>query len=244
LAFTLVAVTRTDELVEHPAGGRVFEERLLPGIADAAGDGRVRLDAIARWLQEVAYHDLLDAGFEQAGVWVVRRSRLRVETFPRFGEHVTVSTFCSGLGRFSAERRTSIRGESAAVEAVALWIWLDAESLRPARFEPRFVEIYRQSADGRGANVRLRHSDPPADAVRRPFAFRATDIDIAGHINNSHYWAVLEEELAGAAPEGIDAEIEYREPAEPGDALVLRDGSTRWVTTAAGEVQASIVQLD
>jgi acyl-ACP thioesterase len=237
-------VTRPDDLVERPAGGRVYEERLLPGIADAAGDGRVRLDAIARWLQEVAYHDLLDAGFEQEGVWVVRRSRLRVEAFPRFGERVTLSTFCSGLGRFSAERRTSIRGEMAAVEAVALWIWLDAETLRPARFEPRFVDVYRQSADGRGANVRLRHPEPPEGAERAPFGFRSTDIDIAGHVNNSHYWAVLEEELADAPPRRIDAEIEYREPAEPGEALVLRDGSARWVTTASGEVQASIVQLD
>jgi acyl-ACP thioesterase len=237
-------VTTTDELVDRPDGGRVFEERLLPGIADATGDGRVRLDAIARWLQEVAYHDLLDAGFREPGVWVVRRSRIRVEAFPRFGEPVVLSTFCSGLGRFSAERRTSIRGDSATVEAVALWIWLDAETLRPSRFEPRFVDIYAESADGRGANVRLRHPEPPGDCERLPFAFRASDIDIAGHVNNSHYWAVLEEELADAAPERIDAEIEYREPAEPGDSLVLRDGAGRWVTTAAGDVQASIVQLD
>jgi acyl-ACP thioesterase len=132
--FSLVAMLRSDDLVERPAGGRVFEERLLPGIADATGDGRVRLDAIARWLQEVAYHDLLDAGFEHQGLWVVRRSRLRVDSFPRFGESVTLSTFCSGLGRFSAERRTSIRGGPAVVEAVALWVWLDAETLRRARF--------------------------------------------------------------------------------------------------------------
>ena len=37
----------------------------MPGIADAVGDGRVRLDAIARWLQDVAYADLIDAGFER-----------------------------------------------------------------------------------------------------------------------------------------------------------------------------------
>ena len=129
------------------------------------------------------------------------------------------------------------------MEAVALWIWLN-EMLRPQRFSDRFVELYAASAEGRGANVRLRHPEPPDGCEPRPFAFRATDIDVAGHVNNSHYWAVLEEELAGASPERIDAEIEYREPAEPGRSLVLRDGGRRWVTTAAGEVQASIVQLD
>ena len=74
------------ELVAEPAAGRVFERALRPGIADALGDGRVRLDAIARWLQDVAYADLLDAGFEERGVWIVRRMRLRVESWPRFGE--------------------------------------------------------------------------------------------------------------------------------------------------------------
>ena len=98
---------------------------MMPGIADAVGGGRVRLDAIARWLQDVAYADILDAGFDQGGVWIVRRARMRVESFPRFGEPVTLRTHCSGLGRFSAERRTTIRGATAAVDAVASWVWID-----------------------------------------------------------------------------------------------------------------------
>ena len=58
----------------------------MPGIADAVGSGRVRVDAIARWLQDVAYADIIDAGFDEGGAWVVRRMRMRVEAFPRFGE--------------------------------------------------------------------------------------------------------------------------------------------------------------
>jgi acyl-ACP thioesterase len=235
-------VTSPGELVDHP-GGRVFEERLLPGIADATGDGRVRLDAIARWLQEVAYHDLLDAGFEEAGAWVVRRQRLRVSSFPRFGEPVTLRTFCSGLGRFAAERRTSIRGATARVEAVALWIWLDVETLRPMRFPPMFVELYAASADGRGAGVRLRHSEPPPDCDRDGFTFRASDLDVAGHVNNSHYFAVLEQELVGAEPTSVDVEIEYREPAAAGEVAILRDRERRWIVDAGGRVCASAVQL-
>src|SRR5262245_11434301 len=88
------------ELVAEPGVGRVFERTLLPGIADAGGDGRVRLDALARWLQDVAYADLLDAGPSDDGVWIVRKARMRVERFPRFGDSVRVRTFCSGLGRF------------------------------------------------------------------------------------------------------------------------------------------------
>jgi acyl-ACP thioesterase len=126
------------ELVGEPGSGRIFERTLTPGIADGIGDMRIRLDAIARWLQDVAYADLIDAGFEQEGIWIVRRVRMRVRAFPRFGEEVTLRTFCSGVGRFSAERRTSVRGATGHVDAVALWIWIDAGG-EPARFPDRFV---------------------------------------------------------------------------------------------------------
>ena len=228
------------ELVAEPGEGRVFERTLVPGIADAGGDGRVRLDALARWLQDVAYADLLDSGADGSGVWIVRRARMRVDRFPRFADPVKLRTFCSGIGRFSAERRTSVSGASAAVEAVALWVWIDAETGRPKRFPPQFVAAYEQSAAGRDAPVRLRHGDPPDDCERRPWSFRATDEDVAGHINNSHYWAALEEELAGASPQSLDVEIEYREPMLPGPATVLRTADGLWIASRDGETGDSV----
>jgi acyl-ACP thioesterase len=229
------------ELVDWP-GGRSFDQAMRPGIADADGNGRCRLDAIARWLQDIAYADLVDAGFEGRGAWIVRRTRIRVESFPRFGEDLVLHTFCSGIGRFSAERRTSIRGETAALETVALWVCLDPERGRPMRFPPDFVSIYEESAAGRDANVRLRHPDPPEGAKPSAWSFRASELDPAGHINNSHYWTPLEEELAsGAQPDSIDAEIEYRDPAMPGEVEVLRDGSSLWIASE-GVVHASLVR--
>jgi acyl-ACP thioesterase len=216
---------------------------MRPGVADADGAGRCRLDAIARWLQDVAYADLVDAGFEGRGAWVVRRTRIRVESFPRFGEDLALRTFCSGLGRFSAERRTSIRGATAAVETVALWICLDPERGRPMRFPADFVAAYEESAAGRDANVRLRHPEPPEDAERSAWRFRATEMDPAGHINNSHFWAPLEEELAaGDEPESIDAEVEYRDPAMPGEVELLRSGRSLWVAGAEATLHASLVR--
>ena len=84
------------EIVPEPDCGRVFGMRMRPGIADAAPGGRVRLDAIARWLQDVAYLDIVDAGYEQMGTWIVRRTRIRAARLPRFGEDLEIRTFCSG----------------------------------------------------------------------------------------------------------------------------------------------------
>jgi acyl-ACP thioesterase len=231
------------EIVPDPGKGRVFERRMRPAIADADSSGRCRLDGIARWLQDVAYEDLIDAGFEGRGAWIVRRTRIRVDAFPRFGEDLLVRTFCSGFGRFSAERRHSIRGETGAVETVALWVCLDPERGRPMRFPPDFAAVYAESAAGRGANVRLRHPDPPDGAERSTWTFRASEMDPGGHINNSHYWVPLEEELAGGPePESIDAEVEYRDPAVAGESALIRDGSSLWIADADGTVNASLVR--
>src|SRR4029079_7652796 len=89
------------------------------------------------------------------------------------------------------------------------------------------VAAYEESAAGRDANVRLRHPEPPSSAAREPWRFRESEMDPAGHINNSHYWVPLEEELAGGRePGSIDAEVEYRDPAQPGEVELLRDGSS------------------
>jgi hypothetical protein len=70
--------------------------------------------------------------------------------------------------------------------------------------------------------------------------FRATECDIADHINNAAYWQPLEEELlAGEDPEELDVEIEYRAPAQPGAKRVVADGSYRWIV-GDDELHASI----
>jgi acyl-ACP thioesterase len=232
------------ELVPPPGQGRIYTGDARPGLADCAPSGRVRLDALARWLQDVAYADVEDAAVADVAIWVVRRTRIRVERFPRFGERFRLQTFCSGFGRAWAERRTVIApagGGSPAVQAVSLWVHLDPATRRPFPLTPREFELYGESAGGRRVTARLRHPGPGSADNARPWAFRATDTDLAGHVNNSAYWQPLEEELlTGADPDRLDAEIEFRNPAQPGDKLVIKDGPHRWIVGEAGEVHASM----
>jgi acyl-ACP thioesterase len=178
----------------------VFEQSLRPGLADCAPSGRIRLDALARWLQDVAYADVEDAGLASAAVWVVRRARMHVKRFPRFGSRFVLATFCSGLGRMWAERRTTITrvgAEDSDVEAVSLWVHLDPKARRPTPLTEHELTTYGDAAAGRRVTARLRH--PPPDGIERRFTwrFRATECDLAAHINNAAYWQPLEEEILG-----------------------------------------------
>jgi acyl-ACP thioesterase len=231
------------ELVAPPADGRVFRHPATAGLADVAPSGRVRLDAIARWLQDAALADVVDSGLDGGGVWVLRRLRLCVERFPRFGDALEVQTFCSGTGALVAERRSTVHDAAgAAVEALALWVHLDPDGARPCPLPEGFEAVYGRTAAGRRVRARLRHPPaPPPGAPVRPWRFRAADLDLAGHVNNAVYWQVLEEELLPAAPGSgrLDAEIEHRAAADAGDAQVAADDGMRWVT-AGGEVVATI----
>jgi acyl-ACP thioesterase len=258
-----------DALVPPPEGARVFRHPVAAGLADVAPSGRVRLDAIARWLQDAALADVVDSGLDGGGAWVLRRLRLCVERFPRFGEALEVATFCSGTGALVAERRSTVRVAAdggpegdPAVEAVALWVHLDPDGAHPRPLPEGFEAVYGAAAAGRRVRARLRHPGaPPAGAPRRPWRFRAADLDLAGHVNNSVYWQVLEEELVAAEPVarvpsglphrardvvvggprwGLDAEIEHRAAGDAGDAVVVASGDgMRWIS-AGDEVLATV----
>jgi acyl-ACP thioesterase len=229
--------------VTLPAEGRVFRHRDRVTLADVSPAGRARLDALARWLQDAAYDDSRDAGLDDSGVWVVRRLALRVRRFPRLLERIDVATFCSGAAPLWAERSSlvSIAGEVVA-EAVALWVHLRPDGLRPQPLPAGFDAVYAPSAMGRRVRARLRHpAEPPTGAAARPWRFRGADLDPAGHVNNAVYWQALEDELVAREPRaGLEAEIEHRAPTGAGEATVLAEGPMRWIADPAGTVLATL----
>jgi acyl-ACP thioesterase len=242
-----VHAIKLSELVPAPDRGRVFTEPpVRPGLADCAPTGRVRLDALARFVQDIAYADADDVGLSRTTAWVVRRTRMQVNRFPRFGERLELATFCSGLGRMWAERRTSISAEAAGeVEVVSLWVHLDPTSGRPTPLTDDELAVWGESAGGRRVTARLRHPAPESAEDSFPWRFRATECDLAGHINNAAYLQPLEEELLQESElDSIDVEIEYRSPAQPGDKLVLREGARRWIVNPEGEPHASLLLVD
>lgn len=210
-------------------------------LGDADPSGQLRLDATARYLQDVANADAFDAGLGNAMGWVVRRTMIAVHEPAVLAERLSLTTFCTGIGRSWAERRTSIAGDRGAhVEAVSLWVQVDPVSGRPTRLGDGFATIYGEAAGGRIVSSRLRLDGPPAGAPTQPWPVRRTDLDVFGHVNNAVLWAVLEEAL-GPRPErrGV-GEIEYPGPVDAGAvvevcwqsgdrpaAWLMEDGSVR-----------------
>ncbi|MDP8988171.1 MAG: thioesterase, partial [Actinomycetota bacterium] len=194
-------------------------------------------------VQDTGNDDLADAGLDPASPWVTRRTGVRVAgTWPRLGEPLQVTTFCSGLARRWGERRTSVRSAQGGAEVSAVWIFVDADG-KPARLPGEFLTVYGESADDRRPSTRLRHPPPPPEATARAWPLRATDVDAFGHVNNAATWAPVEDEVSrrGVVPRW--AELEYRGAIAPDEEVVVRcsdadDGLWLWLT-CDGEVRAS-----
>jgi acyl-ACP thioesterase len=231
--------------VEVAPEGRTFVGTRRVRLGDADATGRLRLDAAARYLQDVATDDVDDAvvsGTPDDHTWVLRRLAVTVLRWPHFRDPVELVTWCSATAGSAAERRTTLSmvgatvGDEVAIESEALWAFVSPDG-RPARLGPEFLARYSPTTPRRRLSTRLQHGVAPPDAVRTSWPLRAVDLDVLGHVNNAVHWAAVEEVLRGTAA-ALDrrwtVELEYRAPLEADDKpdlAVVRthDGFACWL---------------
>lgn len=215
-------------------------------LGDVDPAGRLRLDALTRYTQDVSNDDTTDAGLDDDLAWVVRRTTVEVFQPAVFGEVLRFQTFCGGLGRRWAERRLAVRGAAGAhYEVATLWVQIDAESGRPKKLSEQFIELYGSAACGREVGAKLQHPAIPDNPdSERAWPLRAVDFDTFNHMNNAAYWAVVEESLADQ-PMTVPyrSTIEYGGGIAPGTDLSIAieaEGEIRrlWWRTG-GQVPAS-----
>jgi acyl-ACP thioesterase len=206
-------------------------------LGDADASGVIRLDGVARVLQDVATDDWEDSGLESSDTWVVRRTAIRVAEggrWPRYKEVLTVTTWCGGVGAAWAERRTNISSRGRLlVEAVALWVPVDPTG-HPVRIKSSFYDVYGEALQGRKVSGRVASPAVAEDAQLLSWPLRRADLDVVGHVNNAAIWQAVTEVVTspvsfvsvthhGAVESGHDVEIAH----VPGSLWLLVDGEVR-----------------
>ena len=222
---------------------RRFRTTKAIGLSEVDATGRLRLDVVARYLQDAASEDVTDVGRPPSKhFWVVRRTELEVVEPFADDLRVEIETWASGVAPTAASRRYTLRGDNGGhIEAESIWIHLDRD-LRPLRLDEGFLEVYGESAAGRRASTRLT-LPPPTVEPSREWPLRVTDIDRLGHVNNAAYWAPVEEVFAGRLGGELCAVLEYRRPVDLGERVELAvDGENMWIVVG-GETRAAVAIL-
>lgn len=224
------------EFVPPPTVGRRFTAQMPVRLSDTNPAGLLRLDGIARYLQDVATDDRVDTAVAEDYVWVVRRTSLRrvSSVWPVLYDELTLTTWCAGTGAAWAERRTDISaGGQLLIESAGLWVPVD-RSGHPVRIRPSFFEVYGEAVQGRKVSGRITPTTPPEGALSRAWPLRRADLDVVGHVNNAAVWQAVSEivdvpvsfvEVIHHGP--VEAGHEVELAISPGALWLLVDGDVR-----------------
>lgn len=215
-----------EAMVPPPPSGRTFAVTYKIRLSDADAHGRLRLDAVARFLQDAAIDDVEETGWgAPEHLWVLRAVRIDVVTPFLADTRVEILTWGSSFSSLAAGRRWSLRGDAGgSIEVDSTWIHLDGDA-RPARIGDGF-DGYAEAAQGRVTSTKLTLDPPPPDSPRHPWTLRMTDLDRMGHVNNAAYWAAIEHRLAEigqslATP--TRARLDYHHPLDVGHEVELAE---------------------
>jgi len=216
-----------EPLVPPPLSGRTFYSTRRIRLADRDGQGRLRLDAVARFFQDVATDDVDETGWgAPEHLWVVRRMRIDVVTPLLDDREVELLTWCSGTAALAAGRRLSLTGNRGGrIELDSVWIHLGRDA-RPARIAG--FDTYAESAAGRVVSTRLELPEPRGNGRRELWPLRVSDIDLLGHMNNAVYWQAVEQTMlrTGLNPRRpLRAQLDYRHAIDLEDELELLESS-------------------
>jgi acyl-ACP thioesterase len=196
-------------------------------LGDVTPRSRLRLDAAARYLQDVATDDGDDAALPAGRGWILRRLGLTIDRLPRLSEDLVLETRCTGLGIGArwAERTTTVAdsGGTGLLTGRAVWVYVDLVTGAPAALPPEFFAVYGDGPRDHRVSARLSLPKLDASARRSAWALRRSDIDVFGHVNNANYWIPVEEWLGGpgAGRRITAAEIEFGQGIAPDDACEL-----------------------
>ncbi len=203
-------MTALPNIPEFPESGRIFQENRKVRLGDCNQAGRMRLDALLRFAQDLSDDDTTDAQLAADSNWVVRSVVVKCGKPGALGEALDMRTACSGLGGRWAERRIEIRGQlGCEYDLVVMWICIDPVTHRPKRLSEDFLETFGLAAAGRKVKAsRLLDLDHNIDETAT-FLTRVSDFDVFGHMNNAAYGALIEQLTTGSLDGEFTAVIDF-----------------------------------
>ncbi|MBK9055455.1 MAG: thioesterase family protein [Chloroflexi bacterium] len=167
--------------------------------------GHVNHVAYLRLMQEVAFAASAAAGYDfaryqQSGrTWLIRETDIEYLQPLHYGDSVTIKTWVVDFRRVRSRRAYEFyrAGTTDCVaRASTEWVFLDAQTLRPATIPPEMMLAFFPEGAPEPATRRPRMAElppPPPHVFVQVRRVEWRDLDMVGHVNNANYMAYLED---------------------------------------------------
>jgi acyl-ACP thioesterase len=219
-------------LVDLPDSGYVYETGWRLATTDIDEYNRLRLDGVARYIQEVGAEHLGDAKLADVHPhWIVLRTVIDVVQPIEFPSDITFRRWCAALSTRWCDMRVQLRGsDGGRIETQGFWICMNKDTLTPSRLSEDCIARFGSTTDNHRLRWRPWLTEPVGmgrtgqDGTVTSFPLRRTDIDHFEHVNNTIYWHGVHEILGQATElEGAPyrAVLEYRSPIKLGESVTI-----------------------
>ncbi|MEP9416832.1 acyl-ACP thioesterase domain-containing protein [Gordonia sp. VNQ95] len=255
-------------LSDRKDGARYFEVDYRVRTGDVDQDMRVRLDAVARYLQDVANDNIEATDFGDTDpFWIVRRTIIDVIRPFSWPAAVSAQRWCGALStrwtnmrvRLTADHETNRFNpdarEPGLIETEAFWINVNDQGM-PSRLTDNAFEMLSAMTDEHRLRWKSMNPEkaPTPEVLELPdrvHVLRSTDFDPFKHLNNAAYLAAVEDELLDHG-DLIDGPhrliVEYLRPIVPGTPITVRrvrepDQLLMWLMTPSGDASPDDLQV-
>lgn len=229
-------------LGDRKEGARFYQNTYRVRTGDVDQEMRVRLDGLARYLQDIANDNIAVTDYAVTDpFWIVRRTVIDVLVPITWPADFHAERWCGALSTRWTDMRVRLTSDSETnrfnpeprpnglIETEAFWINVNDQGM-PSRISDTMLEFLSCMTDEH--RLRWRSLNPEkAPAVEecelpdREHVLRITDFDPFKHLNNAAYLEAIEDELVDH-PDLIDVPhrlvIEYLRPITPGTPITLR----------------------
>jgi acyl-ACP thioesterase len=192
-------VTIEQPLATAPADDAGFSTVRTVRTGDVDSYNRLRLDGVARYLQDIAWDDLDESPLgETDPVWIVRRTVVDVIRPVNWPDRVTLRRWCSGTSTRWANMRVRITSDDRGlIETEGFWINFSEATNAPTRISDEGLAYLETMTTEHRLRWHpwLTEAAPPQSDTDLSFPVRATDIDQYNHVNHTAYWQAVEQYL-------------------------------------------------
>jgi medium-chain acyl-[acyl-carrier-protein] hydrolase len=199
---------------------------------------RIPLYVLYQCLQESAENNAVELGFDtetllrQNLTWMLVRMSLLVRQLPVGRQPIVVETWPSGVESRMAFREFRVftgHGTEPFLVASSTWFMVNIEKQRPVNVQGHFPPDLLMLRE-RVIQSPIPSLEKPHEVIfRKKIPIRLADVDLNGHVNNTHYIEWLTE----AVPETIwrereihELHVEYKRQARYGDSVLIETGQT------------------
>ncbi len=182
----------------------IYEEEMKIGIDDVGKNGNITNRTILRLLENIGGYQSDKVGYglldiEKNGVsWILLDWKVQVLKRPRYGEKLLVKTWGRNPKKVTIGRDYEIFNEKneLCVVATSKWALIDIQNKKIARITPEVVNKYEVEEMSVFEEIEIDKINIPSEFLSsRAFIPTRRNIDLNGHMHNSHYLELAYETL-------------------------------------------------